>query len=695
VIALPASPGKLGGNLSASLYGAPHRHSYTLKPELKLKTLLQSDIPPFWRGCSTEHLTMARYTTDKNLGRLLGVVVAVVVVGTLYFARVVLIPFTLAVLITFVLTPVAKLLERMHFGRLFSTLIVVVLSFITVGAVGWTVTQQFGQVMNQLPDYRSNIREKLESLHLSKGSALNNASDTMNEISKDLAAPPARPDGSSSSSSRSATPSRQRPMPVEIVKSPSLPLESVESILGLLATFCIVVVLTFFMLVRRENLRNRLISLAGQRSLYVMTQAIDDATARVTRYLRLQLLVNICYGAFIGTCLHFIGVPGALLWGVMVGLLRFLPYIGPPLGGILPLLLSIAIFDGWVKPLETLGLFVVTEVLVSNFLEPMLYGAYTGISSMAILLAAIFWTAIWGPIGLVLCTPLTVCVVVIGRHVPSLGFLTVLLGSEPTLTSDTRYYQRLLAGDREEAKHVLESYLETKPLEDLYDSVLLPALSLSERDRHRDRLDKSSAEFIASNTRRIVEELFAEPKNDLPPEDGSNTHAQTLAAPAQAPHRAPSSNSTTPKIVCLPARDEADEIVATMLCQLLSRAGFAAECIPLGRTSEMVLRAAQSAPNIVCISALPPYALSHAKSAYAQLRAHLPETDILLGIWNYQGDLDRLVARVGIAHDHTLVITLAQAVSEISARDSSRSVSASVPRSAPPEPVPAQAGPRN
>jgi predicted PurR-regulated permease PerM len=615
---------------------------------------------------------MARYTTDKNLARILGVVVAVAIVGTLYFARVVLIPFTLAVLITFVLSPVAKLLERMHFGRLFSTLIVVVLSFIAVGAVGWTVSQQFGQVMNQLPDYRSNIREKLEALHLSKSTVLNNASDTMNEISKDLAAPPAHPDGSSAASTRSSAPSRQRPMPVEIVKSPALPLESVESILGLLATFCIVVVLTFFMLIRRENLRNRLISLAGQRSLYVMTQAIDDATARVSRYLRLQLLVNICYGAFIGTCLHFIGVPGALLWGVTVGLLRFLPYIGPPLGGILPLLLSFAIFDGWVKPLETLGLFVVTEVLVSNFVEPMLYGAYTGISSMAILLAAIFWTAIWGPIGLVLCTPLTVCVVVIGRHVPSLGFLTVLLGDEPTLTPDTRYYQRLLAMDHEEAKHVLESYLETKPLEDLYDSVLLPALSLSERDRHRDRLDKTCSEFITSNTRRIVAELFEERQRALR-ETASKNDAQDVT---QVPNSREASiprgpGGKTLKIACVPARDEADETVAIMLCQLLDRAGYASECIPLARTSVMVMKAVQAAPDIVCISALPPYALSHAKSAYSQLRAHLPDTDILLGIWNYPGDLDRLSSRVGVADNHRVAVTLQQTLAEIAEESSS------------------------
>jgi len=254
---------------------------------------------------------MAGYTKDKNLAALLGVVSAVAVVGTLYFARVVLIPFTLAVLITFILTPVAKFLERLHFGRVFSTLIVVVLSFIAVGAVGWTVSQQFGQVMNQLPDYRSNIHTKLEALHLSKSTALNNASDTMNEISKDLAAPPP---GNSASGARSAAAKPQRPMQVEVVKAPALPLDSLESVLGIIGTFGIVVVLTFFMLGRRENFRNRLISLGGHRSLHVMTQAIDDATARVSRYLRLQLLVNICYGALIGTCLHFIGIPGALLW---------------------------------------------------------------------------------------------------------------------------------------------------------------------------------------------------------------------------------------------------------------------------------------------------------------------------------------------------------------------------------------------
>jgi predicted PurR-regulated permease PerM len=612
---------------------------------------------------------MTGHTKDKNLAALLGVVLAVVVVGTLYFARVVLIPFTLAVLITFILTPVAKLLERIHFGRIFSTLLVVVLSFIVVGAVGWTVSQQFAQVMNQLPDYRSNIHAKLEALHLSKSTALNNASDTMNEISKDLAAPPA---GNTATGNRTNSPSRQRPMPVEVVTSPALPLDSLESVLGLIGTFGIVVVLTFFMLVRRENFRNRLISLGGHRSLHVMTQAIDDATARVSRYLRLQLLVNICYGALIGTCLHFIGIPGALLWGVLVGLLRFLPYIGPPLGGILPLLLSIAIFDGWIKPLETFGLFAVTEILVSNFVEPALYGAYTGISSMAILLAAIFWTAIWGPIGLVLSTPLTVCLVVIGRHVPRLRFLNVLLGDEPVLTPDTRFYQRLLAMDHQEAKRVLENFLEKKSLEDLYDSVLIPALSLAERDRHHERLDKISADFVISNTRRIIAELFEERRNETRESNPSSREVAPPPEPQPAPESlanlAPAVPVPNPKIVVVPARDEADEIVATMLCQLLTRAGYAAVCIPLGKPVEMIQKTVQSAPDIVCISALPPYAFSHAKSAYAKICAQLPQSGILLGIWNYPGDLDRLAARIGLADDHTVATTLSQALSEIAGR---------------------------
>jgi predicted PurR-regulated permease PerM len=602
---------------------------------------------------------MARTDTSNDVANLLGVVVAVVVVAALYFAKIVLIPFALAILFTFILAPFVKLLERAHLGRVLSTLLVVLLCAIAVGGIGWTVGQQFSQVMNELPSYRSNIKSKLESLHWSHNQTLDNASNTMEEISKDLAAPPASNGSSAAKSSSSSPASRQRPLPVEIVKQSTLPLESVQSVLNLLLSFGIVVVFTFFMLVHRENLRNRFISLAGQGRLHVMTQAMDEAANRVGRYLLLQSVVNICYGAFIGTCLHFLGIPGALLWGALIAVLRFLPYIGPPLGGIMPVILSLAIFNGWKLPLMTLGLFVFTELIVSNLIEPALYGAYTGISSMAILVAAVFWTAIWGPIGLLLATPLTVCMVVIGRHVPRLSFLPVLLGDDPVLTPDSRFYQRLLALDHQEARLVLDGYLKDKSLADLYDSVLIPALNLAEKDRHRNRLDDATEKFITENTSSLVRELFV-----------ADTQAQQSSAPpdASAPEIAipvPSRDSSC-NILCLPARDAADEIAGTMLAQLLQKAGHAASCVPLLRTSEMMTRVLQAQPDAVCISALPPFALAHAKSLYQKLHDRSPNLKIFIGLWNYRGDVEKIAGRIGIAEDGRVGVTLMEIVNEFS-----------------------------
>ena len=322
---------------------------------------------------------MNRSYGSKDLFHLLAVVVAVAAIVTLYFARVVLIPFALALLFTFILTPVVKLLERIHFGRVLSALLVVVLAVAAFVGVGWTVAKQFGDVVNQLPAYKSNIKEKLESLHWNSGHTFDSASETMTELSKDLAGPPVS-QSNNSTAAKTATPRAAvpaKPLAVEVVKSPALPLESVQNVLGILASALIVFVFTIFMLIRREDLRNRLISLAGEGHLHVVTQTLDDASARVSRYLLLQALVNTGYGIFIGVGLHFIGVPGAFLWGVIVGILRFLPYIGPPLGGIMPLLLSMAVFDDWTRPLMTLLLFVITELLgLKSHRTAALWGAH-------------------------------------------------------------------------------------------------------------------------------------------------------------------------------------------------------------------------------------------------------------------------------------------------------------------------------
>jgi predicted PurR-regulated permease PerM len=604
---------------------------------------------------------VTRSNPAKDVYHLLAVVVAVVTIAALYFARVVLIPFALAVLFTFILTPVVRLLERAHLGRAFSSLLVVVLTLGTCVSLGWGVSKQVGQVVNQLPSYKLNIKEKLASLHWSESHVLHNASETVTEISKDLAAKPAPASSDSAQSLEATRPTNNRPatlrqpVPVQVISPPSLPLESLQSILGLLARALIVVVFTIFMLIRREDLRNRLISLIGHGHIHLITQTLDEASSRVSKYLLMQFLVNAGYGIFIGMGLYFIGLPGALLWGVIVGILRFLPYIGPPLGGIMPLLLSMAVFDGWSKPLLVLGLFVITELAISNLVEPMLYGAHTGISSLAIVMAAIFWTAIWGPIGLVLSTPLTVCLLVVGRHAPQLRFLHILLGDEPPLTPESRFYQRLLAMDYEEAREVLQKCLKEMSLEELYENVMIPALGLAEQDRHQNLLQDENERFISQSTRELIDELW-EPRNGENTPESEGARAETLLRTVAA-HPTRSLN-----ILCVPARDEADEIVGTMLAQLLQRAGHQAECLEVDSAEHMLAQIAREKPDIVCISALPPFAIPAVRALYGRMHGQNPNQRIIVGLWHFSGDATKLGRRLALKDDSGVFTTLAELV---------------------------------
>jgi AI-2E family transporter len=418
-------------------------------------------------------------------------------------------------------------------------------------------------------------------------------------------------------------------------------------------------VLTIFMLAGREDLRNRLIGLVGRGHLNMMTQALDDAGSRVSRYLQLQLLVNTAYGVVIGLGLYVIGVPNALLWGTLAALLRFLPYIGSPLAAILPILLSLAIFATWTKPLYTVVLYLAVELLVANVLEPLLYGAHTGISSFAILFAAIFWALIWGPIGLLLSTPLTVCLVVLGRHVPSLGFLNIMLGDQPVLPPEAHYYQRLLASDQTEAKQVLEEYLKANSLEELYDAVLIPALALAEQDRHHNDLEAITEKFICQSTKEFLEDLaekFKDEEAAAAADTPQDSEALTVS-PRVANH-----SREAACVVCLPARDEADEIVGIMLAQLLVRAGYQSQAIPIGATPEMLAQLKESRPDIVCISALPPFALLHARELYRKIRAQMPNVKIIIGMWKFAGDPIKAATRLHIGGNDKLALTLAQTI---------------------------------
>src|ERR1700678_3803262 len=338
--------------------------------------------------------------------------------------------------------------------------------------------------------------------------------------------------------------------------------EYVRDIVGpltsVLETAAITVVFTLFILIKREDLRNRVIRLAGSGQLNLMTQALDEAGTRLSRYLLLQFSVNAGYGLLFGLGVYLIGAPHASLWGVLGCLLRFIPYVGAPIAASFPMAMALAVFPGWHQLALTFALFLVLEITLANLIEPWLYGAHTGVSSLAILVAAIFWGMLWGPVGLILSTPLTVCLILMGRYVPQLDFLDILLGDEPVLSPQAHFYQRLFALDQEEAKEIAETYLKDNSLGTLYDSVLIPALSMAERDRHTTALSAAQTEFVQQSTKELIEELGEFPSLN------ENLSVSDNFAP---------SISTRIRVLCVPARDEADEIVGAMLAQLLCRAG--------------------------------------------------------------------------------------------------------------------------
>ena len=605
---------------------------------------------------------MARTSSTKDISRLLTLAAAAVIICALYFARVMFVPLALAILFTFVLTPVVSVLERFRFPRFMAVFLVVVIAVSGFGVIGWTVAKQLIEVTNQLPYYKNNIREKIDAIRAPSSRTLDKAADTMKEIGKEIADAPPSPEDAVAPKSRrsqnSRTPADQKESPVQVLQPTSNSLETLNTVITPLGSVMIVIVLTIFMLAGREDLRNRLIGLVGHGHLNLMTQALDDAGSRVSRYLLLQLLINSCFGLVIGFGLYFIGLPNALLWGALAASLRFLPYLGAPMAAVLPILLSLAIFSGWTRPLETIGLFLIVELLVSNVIEPLLYGTHTGISSFAILFAAIFWTLIWGPIGLLLSTPLTVCLVVIGRHVPSLSFLNIMLGDQPVLPPEAHFYQRLLAADQLEARHVLEDCLKTNTLEELYDSVVIPALALAEQDRHRDDLDDVTERFICQATKELLEEIGDKAKDEGESAEQESEDEETLA-PAML---AKGKSDVSFTVACVPARDEADEIVGIMLAQLLERAGYPAQALPIGTTSEMLEQVRESAPDIICVSALPPFALLHARDLYKRLRVNAPKARIIIGLWKFGGDPLKAAARLNIGANDKLSVTLAQTI---------------------------------
>ena len=390
---------------------------------------------------------------------------------------------------------------------------VVLLAFLGIFAFGFVVAGQVSQLGASLPRYEYNIQEKIRSLRSSApgGGLVERAAEVLRDLRDDIeeaTEAPADEDGSSPLEPEASEPD---PIPVQIRQPDPAPLQLLQTIVGPLieplATTGIVIVFVVFMLLQREDLRDRFIRLVGTSDLHRTTQALGDAAERVGRYLLMQLVVNAAYGIPIGIGLWLIGVPNPLLWGMLSIVLRFVPFIGPIIAAVFPLALSIAVDPGWTMLLWTAALFIVLELISGNIVEPWLYGASTGLSSIAILAAAIFWTWLWGPVGLLLSTPLTVCLVVLGRHVPQFGFLNVLLGSEPVLAPAESLYQRLLAGDPDEATERAEEYLRAHSILAYYEEVAIPALSMFEHDRARGVLSDERRAIVAAGALTLVDNL--------------------------------------------------------------------------------------------------------------------------------------------------------------------------------------------
>jgi predicted PurR-regulated permease PerM len=593
----------------------------------------------------------------------------VVVVGALYFGKDILMPVALAVLLSFALAPVVVRLRRWGLGRVPSVIIVVLLMFMVMLGFGTLVASQLVDLAQNLPNYEQNIRAKIQSVRGATegggGGVIDQASQMLRDLSKELdqATAPTAP-GAAQRTGDDGKLDVLKPIPVEVHEPRPSPWNEIQTYLGPLVgpigTAGMVLVFVIFILLEREDLRDRLIRLIGANDLHRTTEAMDEAGARVSRYLLMQLIINTAYGIPVAIGLWLIGVPNPILWGVLATVLRFIPYVGPVVSSLFPIILSFAVSPGWTDPLLTIGLFVVLELFSNNVLEPWLYGSSTGLSPVAIIAAAVFWITLWGPVGVLLATPLTVCMVVIGRHVPQLQFLHVMFGNDPVLPTETRFYQRLLARDPEEAAELAEQSFPDKPLPYIYDRLVLPALHLAETDRQRDALADEVQATVAEGVDTVVEAL--DDYQDPEPEADEEAEAERAeAAPAAA-------EPLQGRVLSVAGRNELDRASAALLAHLLERRGIKAEVLPCQAISLRNLSKLDTSDvRLVCVSYLNPGSVQHARRIVRRLRGKLDRRiPIVIGLWASEDDGPLPTDAPALIGADRLETTLSEAAAQIS-----------------------------
>jgi predicted PurR-regulated permease PerM len=523
--------------------------------------------------------------TQRRGTALINMAVAALIIAALYFGREIFVPVALAVLLSFVLAPFVIRLHSWRIPRTASVLIVVFFGFAIIFSLGGLMVSQATHLAAKLPGYQQTLSDKVESLRgLMGGSGtLEQASTVLKELGTQLQHGEAT--GQSDNGPARKTPDRAIPIPVEVRQPDPGALTTlakiIEPLLSPLTTTGVVVIFVTFILLQREDLRNRLVRLAGSGDIQRTTAALDDAGKRLSKLFLTQIIFNAVFGLVIGAGLEFIGVPSAPLWGLLAMILRFVPYIGALISAIFPLILAAAVGSGWEMLVLTALLFVTLELLAGQVIEPLVYGHSSGLSPVAIILSASFWTWLWGPIGLVMATPLTVCLVVVGRHVERLKFLEIMLGDRPPLKPPQLVYQRMLAGDPVEAAEQAHDFLKEASLEDYCGTVLLEGLKLAEADRRLGHLDEERLNRIASTVDELVADLEAHHDvgvTDLPPPDMSSSPGAAIAIEqARAQRKSIEEESKSPRsVLCIPGSGKLDEAAALVLAYLLRHRGIGA-----------------------------------------------------------------------------------------------------------------------
>ena len=570
------------------------------------------DAPPSGAGAARVPPASA-----PELKSLLGIAVATLVVAALYFGKEVLIPITLAVLLSFVLSPVVNFLQRLRLWRAPAVIVAVLAALALLGLVGALIGSQAASLAADAPQYARTVETKVTGV---QGFVTDKVAALSKQFGGSHPAPPrAAPAGAAPVQPASGA---RRPVPVEVVQSGTSPLTIARTvlapILGPLETTILVLIVAIFVLMQKEDLRDRFIRLFGSNDLHRTTRAMDDAGQRLSRYFLSQLAVNTCFGIVIGLGLWAIGIPSPAMWGLMAGLLRFVPYIGSLLAAVAPAALGAAVDPGWTMAVEVVALFFIVEPLTGYVVEPLLYGHSTGLSPVSVIVSAIFWTWVWGPIGLILSTPLTLCLVVLGRHVKSLEFFDVLLGDRPALTPVESFYQRILADNPDEALAQAETLLTGRPLAAYYDEVVLQGLKLAVEDQARGTVDAGRAERMTRSMLSVI--------NDL------NDHVDMPAADAPPP--APVV-ATAGSVACVAGRGAFDDAVATMLAQLLRQHGIETRLVRNAQVARDAIAGLDlSDVRVVAVSYLE-LAGSPAELRYLikRLRQRAPSARIVVGLW--------------------------------------------------------------